>query len=139
MRNRALLMLMAALYSCTIALSAQGPSDQQNRHPHLVSLLQVIAKPNDFDRQPIKVVGFLGPGGGVDRAVGLFVSEIDGRNFIVPNSIDLHVNESRVKDLMGKYVEVSGTYHAPDPRAYYNGYIDQVLDIKPWNAGDNPK
>jgi hypothetical protein len=104
-----------------------------------VSLIQVIAKPNDFDGQPIKVVGFLGPGGGVDRAVGLFVSEIDGRNFIVPNSIDLHVNESTVKDLMGKYVEVSGTYHAPDPRAHYNGYIDQVLDIKPLNAGDASK
>ena len=65
----------------------------------------------------------------------LFVSETDGRNHIVPNSIDLHVDRSTVKDLMGKYVILYGTYHAPAPRAGYNGYIDQVLEVKPLAPG----
>jgi hypothetical protein len=139
MRHRALLMMMAALFWWTSALFAGEPSNQHNTRPHLVSLIRLIANPNDFNGQPIKVVGYLGRGGGLDRSVGLFVSEIDGRNFIVPNSIDLHVDESTVKDLMRKYVAVSGTYHAPDPRADYNGYIDQIVEIKPLKTEDDLK
>jgi hypothetical protein len=91
----------------------------------------VIANPNDFNGERIRVMGFLAPGGGLDKSLGLYVTETDGRSGIVPNSIDLHVEESRVKDLMGRYVLLSGTYHAPAPRAGYNGYIDQVPELKP--------
>jgi hypothetical protein len=131
--------VLIVLFWCAPALFPQGPATPDNTHSYLVSLIQVIANPGDFNGQHIKVVGFLGRGGGLDRAVGLFVSETDGRNFIVPNSIDLHVDESTVKGLMGRYVAVSGTYHAPAPRSGYNGYIDQVLDIKPLSAGASPK
>jgi hypothetical protein len=111
------------------ALLSQGRATQDNRHYYRVSLIRVIANPNDFNGQPIKVIGFLDRGGGLDRAVGMFVSQTDGRNFIIPNSVDLHVDESTVKDLMGRYVALSGTYHAPAPRSEYNGYIDKVLEI----------
>lgn len=134
MRLRATVMFMV-LFWCAIALS-QVLANRDNSHSNVVSLIKVIANPNDFNGHPIKVVGFLGRGGGLDRAVGLFVSETDGRNFIVPNSIDVTVDESRVKDLMGRYVVLSGTYHAPDPRAGYNGYIDHVHDVKALSPGN---
>ena len=117
------------------AVFCQGPTTPDHTPPHLVSLIRVIANPNDFNGQRIGVIGFLGPGGGLDMAVGLFVSETDGRNHIVPNSIDLHVDRSTVKDLMGKYVILYGTYHAPAPRAGYNGYIDQVREVRPLTQG----
>jgi hypothetical protein len=139
MTLRATLMLALVFFSAN-ALPSQDQATQNNRHPYLVSLIQVIANPRDFNGQSIKVVGFLARGGGLDRAVGLFVSETDGRNFIVPNSVDLHVDESTVKALMGRYVALSGTYHAPRGVAFgYNGYFDHILDIKQWNAGDAPK
>jgi len=124
--------MLLVLSWCVTTLSPQGPTTPGHMPPYLVSLIRVIANPNDFNGQRIRVVGFLGPGGGLDRSVGLYVSETDGRSHIVPNSIDLHVEGSRVKDLMGRYVLLSGTYHAPAPRASYNGYIDQVLEVGPW-------
>jgi hypothetical protein len=133
MKLRTAVMLIA-LFWFPVAFFSQDLATRDNSHSNLVSLIQVIANPNDFNGQPIKVVGFLGRGGGLDRAVGLFVSETDGRNFIVPNSIDLHVDEPKVKELMGRYVGLTGTYHAPAPRSGYNGYIDHVIDIKPLNV-----
>jgi hypothetical protein len=138
MKLKATVVLVALFWSAS-ALFSQGSATQDTGHSYLVSLIRVIANPNDFNGQLIKVVGFLGRGGGLDRSVGLFVSETDVRNFIVPNSIDLKVDESSVKDLMGRYVSLSGTYHAPDPRSGYNGYIDQIHEIKPWNAGGAAK
>jgi hypothetical protein len=138
MKLRVTVVLMI-LFCYVTALFPQGPAAPDNKRAYLVSLIQVIANPNDFNGQPIKVVGFLAPGFGLDRAVGLFVSETDGRYFIVPNSIGLHVDESAVKDLMGRYVVLSGTYHAPAPRAGYNGYIDHVLEVKALAPGNNSK
>ena len=129
--------MLVVLFCCAAALLSQGPASPDNKkRPYLASLFQVIANPSDFNGHSIKVIGFLGRGGALDRAVGLFVSEADGRNFIVPNSIDLYIDESKVKDLMGRYVALSGTYHAPVPRSGYNGLIDQITDIKLWNGGD---
>jgi hypothetical protein len=138
MKPRVAVVLIVVI-SCLTGLFCQGQAIQDNRRTSLVSLIRVIANPNDFNGQPIKVVGALGRGGGLDNAVGLFVSETDGRNFIIPNSIDLHLDESKVKNLMGKYVVLSGTYHAPAPQSGYNGYIDRISELKPWNIGDAPK
>jgi hypothetical protein len=139
-RLRATIILML-LFCCTTPLFSQGPTATDNRHSYPpVSLIRVIANPNDFNGQPVRVIGFLAPGGGLDMSVGLFVSEADGRNYVVPNSIDLHLDRSSVGDLMGSYVTLSGTYHAPDPRAAgYNGYIDHVVEIKRWGLGNSSK
>jgi len=123
--------ILTILVACLAADSlAQSSTSGDNSYKNLVSLIKVIANPNDFNGQPVKVVGFLSHGGGLDDAVGLFVSEIDGRNYIVPNSIDLHLDESTAKSLMGRYVVLSGTYHAPVAQSGYNGYIDHIHDVK---------
>jgi hypothetical protein len=106
--------------------------------PRISPLIQVIANPKEFDNQRVGIVGYLG-NNGLDRAVGVYVSEVDGHNFVVANSVDLHLEYSMAKALTGKYVAFSGAYHAPAPRSGYNGYIDQILDIKPWNPGDGAK
>src|ERR1700683_1136713 len=131
-RTAAILMV---LFGCSTALFSQRPATQDTGPPALVSLIRVIANPKDFHGQPIRVVGFLGRGGGLDKGgVGLFVSEFDSRNFIIPNSIDLHVDESMVTSLMGRYIALSGTYHAP-ARLGYNGYIDQIVEVSPLRPG----
>jgi len=121
---------LLVLLWCATAVSPQGPTTPG--YIPLVSLIRVIANPSDFSGQRIRIAGFLAPGGGLDRSVGVYVSETDGRNHIVPNSIDLHVEASTVSGLMRRYVLLSGTYHAPAPRAGYNGYIDQVVEVGPW-------
>lgn len=133
MKRILVVLVIACMLWSSVELFGQSTS-AQSRHSLNVSLIQVIANPSDFNGQHLRVVGYLGPNG-IDRAVGIFLSEADGHNFVLSNSIDLRAEESMTKDLIGKYVVFSGTYHAPSSRSGYNGYFDQVLDIRPWNAG----
>ncbi len=104
--------------------------------PTGLSLIRLIANPSAFDGRRLGVIGYLA-NNGLDRALGLYVSEVDGRNFIVSNSIDLRIEESAVKGSVGKYVTLAGTYHAPQETApTYNGYLDHISDLKSWGSGD---
>jgi len=85
----------------------------------------------------LRILGFLGYNG-LDRSVGIFLSEVDGRNAVIANSVDLRIDEAQERSLVGKYVIFSGIYHAPKPPSDYNGYFDQVRDLKLWSAGDPP-
>jgi hypothetical protein len=133
-----MVLLMVCLPISATGLLAQGVSAQNNRRVYRVSLIQVIANPTEYDGQRLRIVGYLG-NNGIDKAVGVFVSETDGHNFVLSNSVDLHVGEAEAKPLVGKYVVFSGTYHAPSPRSGSNGYIDQILDLAPWNMRDGAK
>lgn len=127
------------LLFCSTMIFSQQAAVQDSGHSRSVSLIRLIANPDDFNGQSVEVVGFLARDGGLDRAVGLFVSDVDARNFVISNSVDLSVDESKVKDRMGWYVVLSGTYHSPDPRARYNGYIDHILGVEALNSGNKSK
>jgi hypothetical protein len=138
MIHKSTVVLMSGLFIWSAGLLAQSPSDRDSPRVYSVSLIQVIANPNNFNGQRVRIVGCLGRNG-VDRAVGIFVSEVDSRNFVLSNSVDLHIEESIARDMVGKYIVFSGIYHAPPPKSGYNGYIDQILDLKRWDAGDASK
>jgi hypothetical protein len=95
----------------------------------IASLIQVIASPERFDGQRIRVKGYLDRNG-ADEALGIYVSETDGLNYVFPNSVDVHVEGSAARALLGKYVMFSGLYHAPESRAGNNGYFDQVRELE---------
>jgi hypothetical protein len=115
---------------------AHGPNDRA----YNVSLIRLIANPKAFDGRRLRLAGYLDHNG-IDRAVGLYVSELDGRNFIISNSVDLQLEESSVAKLLGKYVILEGSYHAPiGPLAdYANGYLDHVSKLRPSALGDTPQ
>ena len=66
------------------------------------------------------------------------MSEGDGRNGILSNAVDLTVSDSAIRGMYGKYVIVTGVYHAP-PGGDFNGYIDHILEVRPLNAGNTSK
>jgi hypothetical protein len=141
MTRRAMIVLVSGWLRYTSRLVAQGTSSRNDTSPpgvYNVSLIRVIANPNDYNDQRLRIVGYLGPNG-IDRSLGIFLSEIDGRNFILSNSIDLHVDESVSRGLVRQYVIVSGTYHASTSRSGQNGHIDQIVDLKLWKTGDSLK
>jgi hypothetical protein len=76
--RKTIVLLIAGLLSLTTSLFAQRESDRNNRPASRVSLIQVTANPKDFDGQRLRLVGYLSQNG-LDRAVGVFVSEVDGR------------------------------------------------------------
>jgi hypothetical protein len=120
------------------ALPQETPSRSNNHHLHRVSLIRVIASPSEYDGEHIRVLGYLAAAG-LDGAPGVFVSESDGRNGIVTNAVNLTVSQSTIQGMYGKYVIVSGLYHAPPPHGDFNGYIDNILEVKPLNTGSASK
>jgi hypothetical protein len=98
-----------------------------------LSLIRLIANPSSFDGRRVRLAGYLYYNG-VDRAIGLYVSELDGRNSILSNSVDLHLEKGAAGELVGKYVILDGTFHAPTGPGseYLNGFLSRVSDLKAW-------
>jgi hypothetical protein len=130
--------LMTGMLHLAYAHPQGTPSRSESRRLHRVSLIRVIANPGAYDGEHIRVVGYLA-GYGLDDAPGVFVSESDGRNGILSNAVGISVSQSTVQALFGKYVIVSGLYHAPPPQGDFNGYIDNILQVQPLNAGNPSK
>ena len=127
-----------------ILLSCFGLATAQSRNgserANYVSLIRLIANPKMFDGRRLRVAGYLDHNG-IDRSVGIYVTELDGQNSIMSNSIDLRLEESSVDKLLGKYVILEGTYHMPNgPLSdYLNGYFDHVSEPKVLLRGDVPR
>jgi hypothetical protein len=121
-----------------------SPALSQSHIPHdrayNVSLIRVIANPKLFDTRRLRVAGYL-EHNGIDRAIGLYVTQLDGQNAIFSNSIDLNLEGLSAEKLVGKYVILEATYHAPSgPLSdYLNGHLDHVSDLTIWLGGDTPK
>ncbi|HZR30285.1 MAG TPA: hypothetical protein VFA76_00360 [Terriglobales bacterium] len=130
--------LVAAL-SASLGYSFMGASrlTASEDKPTGLSLIRLIANPSSFDGRRLGLTGYLA-NNGLDRALGLYVSEVDARNFIVSNSVDVRIEESAVKGLVGKYITLAGTYHAPpEGVSAYNGYLEHISNIRGWEFGDN--
>jgi len=126
------------LHFVPYAYPQETRSRSGERRLHRVSLIRVIANPGEYDGEHIRVVGYLA-GAGLDDAPGLFVSESDGHNGVLSNAVDLTMSDKTIRGMFGKYVIVSGLYHAPPPQGDFNGYIDNILEVKPLNAQNNSK
>jgi hypothetical protein len=137
MKRRQLITCLPTFFGFLAVTRAQETHSQQREHAALVSLIRLIATPRDFDGLRVRVLGYLGEGGGLDRSVGLYVSEADGHNSILSNLVALKVDERDVRALLNRYVLVEGTYRAPQQNlSSYNGYIEHVTDLKSWTTGD---
>jgi hypothetical protein len=56
------------------------------------------------------------------------------------NAVDLTVHDrSTIRGMYGKYVIVSGLYHAPPRGGDFNGYIDNILELIPLKKGNASK
>jgi hypothetical protein len=135
MTRRELTVSLAALFGWPRLALAQRNEKQDVQRISGVSMIRVIANPSDFDGRQMRLLGYLA-GNGVDQALGLYVSEVDGRNFNILNSIDLKVEPAEVRNLIGKYVQLTGLFHAPSRTAEYNGYLDHISALKAWAFGD---
>ncbi len=134
--------MVVATLICSVSLAGSiSAQDRNDHHPFPVSLIRLIANPKLFDGRRVRVAGYL-DNNGLDQSFGIYVTESDGRNFIISNSIDLHAELEIYEKHKGQYVIFNGTYHAPPhgPLAdYVNGYIDHVDGVRAWSKGDAVK
>lgn len=137
-RMLTLALMTGMLHFASYAHPQETTSPSDNHRLHRVSLIRVIANPGEYDGEHIRVLGYLA-GAQLDGGPGVFVSESDGRNGILTNAVNLNVSQSTIRGMYGKYVIVSGLYHAPPPHGDFNGYIDNILEVKPLNPGNISK
>jgi hypothetical protein len=106
--------------------------------PGSLSLIRLIANPSSFDGRRLRLAGYLGYNG-IDTAVGLYVSETDGRNAMISESIDLDLDEATAKKFVRHYVVLDATFHAPKGGGseFLNGSLNHISNLKAWNYGDN--
>ncbi|HLZ39823.1 MAG TPA: hypothetical protein VKQ11_02615 [Candidatus Sulfotelmatobacter sp.] len=68
------------------------------------------------------------------------MSDRDALNGILSNAVDLTVRDSNsIRGMYGNYVIVSGLYHAPPPHGDFNGYIDNILVLRPLHVANTSK
>jgi hypothetical protein len=135
MNRRELVAILVGLASEPLLSSSQASAPRDV--PSGVSLIRLIANPTSFDGHRLRLAGFLDHNG-IDRAVGLYVSELDGRNFILSNSIDLRIEEDTVKKFIGRYVILEADFHAAKGfrSEYLNGFLDHISGLKTWGLGE---
>jgi hypothetical protein len=119
---------------------ALAEQDKPPARATTVSLIRLIANPNFFEGRRVRLVGYLAFGFGMDRTVGLHLSETDVRNAILVNSIEIRADWKRLEPLLESHVILEGTYNGPPGvdslMAEYNGHVDQISLLKPWRYGD---
>src|SRR5215469_8242395 len=135
MKKNILITTSALLLGLLVLAPAQGPTTSV--HPMPVSLIRLIANPLALDGRRIRVLGYLDLNG-LDKGVGVYVTEVDARNFIVDDSVGVDIDESTADRFRGKYVIMNATYHAPrGPMSdYLNGRLDKVSDIQVWRNAE---
>jgi hypothetical protein len=123
------------LLSCGVAVQGQSPTQER---PQPVSLIRVIANPERFDGQKLRVIGVLGYGGGLDEAKCLYVSEADSRNAVMPNCISLDLAKAidRSDKRLGKYVILNATFHYVSGHPLESLSLDGISEIKLWGSSE---
>jgi len=112
------------------SVGAQSPSPEKRPVP--VSLIRLIANPDKFDGQRVRVIGFLYYGGGLDRAVCLYVSEIDARNAVMSNCVYLHQSFNEDDKRLGKYVILNATVRYSTKNGFDDLSFNDITDMQLW-------
>src|SRR2546430_13305555 len=121
------IVLTLFLLSWGAAVQAQSPPQER---PLPVSLIRVIANPEKFDVSRLRVIGVLDYGGGLDRAVCLYVSETDARNSVMPNCISVDQSIDKSDKRLGKYVILNTTFRYVSGRGLETLSFQSVSDMK---------
>jgi len=99
-----------------------------------VSLISVIANPEKFDGQRLRVIGVLGYDGGTDNAVCLYVSETDARNAVMPNCIYVDQSFYKGDKRLGKYIILNATFRYTGGHGLDSLSFHDVTDMKLWSS-----
>jgi hypothetical protein len=122
-----------AIVAVSLFAIAVGWSQQKHETrtpPPVVSLIRIIANPEKFDGQRVRVIGYMGSAAGFDNVVGVCVSEDDGRNGVLSNCIPISGQIANAQSLRGKYVVFNAKYIASN-WGLQNGELTEVSELKP--------
>jgi len=114
-----------------IATASASPGPRADPVPR-VSLVQLIARPTDFDGQRVRVIGYVTIGF-EDQA--LFLGPADFENGIFESSVELELGKREMPLTSNEYAMVEGIFHVKSPTTPVRlgvGMIDSITQIQPW-------
>ena len=101
-----------------------------------ISLIQVVQSPQQFDGQPIRVIGVANV---QYEATGLFISESDLQNSVTKNGVWISIPSSDAnRKLHGKFVLVEGTFDAGN-RGHLGMWAGSIKDVKRFELWSDPE
>jgi|HubBroStandDraft_6_1064221.scaffolds.fasta_scaffold1031315_1 hypothetical protein len=115
------------LVICLSALLVSVASPAAN--PRIVSIYQLIANPEKFDKQLLTVIGLLAV---QSEGILLFPSSEDAQHDVLPNAIWLEAKpeaRSNLRELDRHYILLVGRFNAPVPNAAHPVYAGQIREI----------
>jgi len=135
MRSRFVLVGLAIL-----ALSAFGFAQDRQAAPQPVSLVQLLASPDKYDRKAVVVFGFLTIG---QENNNLYLGKTDYDNALLTDSIWVDLSDDMLKkrnELHMRYVRLVGVFHlghAGHSNSSVGG-ISGITDCRFWSDPDHP-
>ncbi|HET6327107.1 MAG TPA: hypothetical protein VFG04_20670 [Planctomycetaceae bacterium] len=114
---------------------------QPQTGPQDVSLIRLIANPNDFDGKPVRVIAFLRL---EFEGNALYVSRADYENHISKNGIWIDVPDlvrKEASEYSDRYVLVEGVFSAKDQghMHLFSGALHKTSRLEVWNLRGNRK
>jgi hypothetical protein len=98
-----------------------------------VSLIQLLARPLDFDGRRVRVVGYVTVG---FEEQAVFLNPQDYENGVLNNSVVLHISTDDIPFKSNEYALVEGVFHAETPTYHVRGgpaEFNPVTKIEPWS------
>ena len=116
----------------TIVVLIGGPVEKEPVKAQRVSLIQLIARPADFEGQRIQVVGYVTT---AFEEKAIYVNPEDYENGVLDNSVAISLGDEQMPLKSDQYAVVEGIVHAnPQTRNTRGGVaeIDSITKLEPW-------
>lgn len=124
---------MRNLVLITIVTLVGGPVEQDPVKPEQVSLIQLIARPADFDGKRVQVIGYVTT---EHEDQGIFISREHFENGVLANAVEISLAHGQEMPLKNDdYAVVEGVIHAKSPTHHVRfgvAEIDSITRIQPW-------
>jgi hypothetical protein len=132
--------ILVTLFGTGLSYSAFAGGGSNDPLPTLVSIVRLISEPLKFEGMNVRVIGYLSFNG-IDRGLGIYISESDGVNIVIPNSVNIGPPSQWLEKYAGKYVVFNAVFHAYRGERLYSpsGYLDHLTEVATWNSGDIKK
>lgn len=117
----------------TIVTLVGGPIEKYPVKAERVSLMQLIARPADFDGQRVQVIGYVTT---EFETEAMFVNPEDLKNGVLDNSVMISWGVGQSMPLKSDdYAVVEGIFHAKTPTHHVRfgvAEIDSITRLEPW-------
>lgn len=123
--------LIALGFGAISARESSMETETNAQQPTRVSLVQLIANPNEYDGKFVRVIGFVS----VEfEGTAVYLHQEDFKYDITQNAIWLEMDFERNKKLNQRYVLIEGTFDANHNghKGLFSGSIKDIKRLQVW-------